>query len=1269
MSHSRRQSDADAAPWRMWIDTGGTFTDCVAVDPGGRRHRLKMLSSGCLRARIASIGRESALTLDADWIATHAVRGFLIRRGGDERSSAARVIEQRGAAVIVEPELPVDVGDMVELYTGEPAPIVAARLFTGAPPPWPLPPVQMRLATTRGTNALLERAVAPTAFFVTRGFGDLLLIGDQRRPNLFELDIRRPAPLYSCVIEVDERVSASGDVLTPIDLDGVRVGALRALESGCRAAAIALMHSWRNPAHERALGAALRELGFEHVTASSELSAEAKLLPRARTAVVNAALAPIVGAFLESVEVAARGRALHVMTSAGGLKASSRFQPVDGLLSGPAGGVIGAAHAASRAGARRVITLDMGGTSTDVSRIDGAPELVFEHTVGDATLLSPALRIETVAAGGGSICGFDNRRPFVGPRSAGASPGPACYGAGGPLTVTDVNLLLGRIHPAHFGVPVDTAAAERALDDILPKENADPHAPERERLLQGFLDIANEHMAAAIRRTSVRHGYDPAEYTLVAFGGAGPQHACAVAQRLGCPNVLIPPDASLLSAHGLGAARLMHVAQRPLLTPYDAHALDAIFSPLEMEAIEGLAEQGASRDAIELERLLELRALGQAFSITVNVDGGAPPHEAFRRRHESIFGFAPLTNELEMVAARVVAQWSPHGIEPDAPPCSARATDAPKTARAWFGAWRDVPVRMAPLPDGETVAGPALILHAHTVTVIEPGWTAYADAHAGLRLHYSSSAESPPARKTTPTVVRSELITHRLESIAEQMGAALQRAALSTNVKERLDYSCAVLNPAGEVVVSAPHIPVHLGALGHCVREVMRALPLEPGDVIVTNHPAYGGSHLPDVTVIAPVHTTGGALIGFTASRAHHAEIGGVRPGSMAPDATALIEEGVVIPPTYLVRRGVTDWSEIVRLLTQSTYPTRALLENQSDLMAALSAARHAHDTLCALVDECSLGAVHEAMEATLTRTERAVRAALAQRAPAEHSFAIELDDGSPITASIRIEPDVIALDFTGSAPAHPGALNTPPAVVRSAIAYVLRLMIDAPVTINDGLLRPLHLIAPPGMLNPPFTKDAATCPAVAGGNVETSQRLVNALVRTLGLGADSQGTMNNFIIGGEGFSYYETLAGGAGATASAPGAHAVHTHMTNTAITDPEIFEIRYPVRVTRTQIRRGSGGVGLRPGGDGLLREIEFLAPTTISLLTQNRVRGPRGANGGGAGAPGAQRIIRKSGATEPLGAIDGADATPSDRIIIETPGGGAWGGVERSLRSMRS
>ncbi|MBB4639687.1 hydantoinase B/oxoprolinase family protein [Longimicrobium terrae] len=1274
--------------WQIWIDTGGTFTDCLALDPAGVQRRAKVLSSSALRATIMAVEAPDCLRIREEWGAVPGVvDGLQVRRVGsvDEGARVASYDPATGEMRLNRALDGAAPGVSIEIRSAEEAPILAARLVTGTASGDALPPLAMRLATTRGTNALLERRGARTALFITRGFGDLSRIGTQQRPELFALDVRRPDPLYDTAVEVDERLAADGSVLIPLDLASVRAHASRLVGQGVRSAAVALMHAFRDPAHERAVADALREAGFAHVAASAELAASIGLLARTETAVVDAYLGPVIGGYLDGVRGALGGGRLHVMTSAGGLVRPEDFRAKDSLLSGPAGGVVGAALAGRRSGRERVIAFDMGGTSTDVARVDGDFEYVWEHEVAGARIVAPALAIESVAAGGGSICAVDAQGLRVGPESAGASPGPACYGAGGPLTVTDCNLLLGRLDPSRFAIPVDAEPARAAADRLAARvHEITGEAIGREALAAGLLEIADERMADAIRGISLRRGYDPAEYALVAFGGAGAQHGCGVAARLGMRTVIVPADAGLLSALGIGHAALERFAERQVLRPLDEAGgeLESLFATLAAEATAAVAREGVPAEQIHVRRLIaNLRYAGQDATLQIDVEAGADPRVAFEDRYTSIYGHRPATRPIEVESVRVIAATLPATV--DAAEDAAEHPAAPVDhRRTWIGGgWTEVPVyERAALQPGAHLAGPALIAEQHSATYVAEGWSAGIDAAGNIVLRHepanvanreaASASEEPHfrtlvpshSRTSTPQSVRAELFISRFRALVGEMGEMLRRTALSTNVKERLDFSCALLDADGELVVNAPHIPVHLGAMGLCVRSVRDAIRMDAGDVIVTNHPGFGGSHLPDVTVITPVHDSDGTLIGYVASRAHHAEIGGTRPGSMPPAARTLAEEGVVIRPMHLVRGGEARWDDIRAVLSSGAHPTRALDDNLADLAAAVAANHRGAEMLRALAAEHGRDAVAGYMSALKQRAERGIRAALAALPDGVYEARERLDDGAPLQVRITIRGDEAEVDFTGSAATHPGNLNATPAIVRSVVLYVLRLLVRENLPLNEGLMRPVRLTVPAGLLNPPFGDDPSRDPAVVGGNTEVSQRLTDTLIRALRLSACSQGTMNNVLWGSDRFGYYETVCGGCGAGPTWDGAHATHSHMTNTRITDPEVVEHRYPVRVERFAIRAGSGGAGARRGGDGAVREFTFLAPMSLSVLTQHRTEGPFGMESGHPGAPGRQIVIRAGGESAELAPVDGVDVLPGDRLLLETPGGGGWGAPDQ-------
>jgi len=1305
--------------WQLHVDTGGTFTDALAVAPDGTWRRAKVLSSSALRGRVISAPAPDRLLVAASWRATadflRGGRFRLLREGGrsvdvlsfepatGELHLAGAALAARDADVAIAP------GDPFEVRLAEEAPIVAARLLTGTEAGEALPPIDMRLGTTLATNALLTRSGAPTALFVTRGFGHLLVIGTQQRPDLFALDVRRPPPLHAAVVEVPARVAADGAVLEALDPDRLNDEIVRLRAEGVESVAVALMHADRFPDHERALGDHLRAAGFAHVSCSADLASTVRILPRAATAIVDAHLAPVVTAYLERIGAtldAARtgerdlptGGRFHVMTSAGGLVGARAVRPKDMLLSGPAGGVVGAARAGRRAGFSRILSFDMGGTSTDVARCGERHGYVFEHRVGDAHLFAPALAIETVAAGGGSICRCGPNGLTVGPESAGAEPGPACYGAGGPLTLTDVNLLLGRLDPERFGIPVDAAPARYRLDEVcaaLRNQTGEAVAPEA--VLDGFRALADERMADAVDRISVRQGHDPADHALVAFGGAGGQHACSLGERLGVAAVVVPPDAGLLSAWGMAAAVIERFAARQVLRPLAEVAAQVAgwLEALTAEALARLADEGVVAERTRVRRrLAELRFVGQETTLQVEIPAAtaevAATAEAaevaevtevagmdenlertlvdgFYRRYEHIYGHAPGARPLELVELRVVVSTREEKEGGDASPdpgeyeradnldeqeatgragTGERAAEAATVRRAWFGAaWHDVPVHdRATLAPGSEINGPALVFEAHAATVVETGWRLVVHPAGALVMRRDARDTFAPTER--PEAVRLEIFGARFEAIARAMGAALERTAVSTNVKERLDFSCAVLDAAGQLVVNAPHIPVHLGSLGLCVRAVVAAAAPGPGDVVVTNHPGFGGSHLPDLTVVAPVHADDGTLIAHVAARAHHAELGGIRPGSMPPDARCLADEGVVIPPTLIVAGGKEHFDVLRALLTAPPHPTRALDDNLADIRAAVAACHRGALALRELAVRHGSGTVTDIMEALERKAARRLRGALSALPDGTYAATERLDDGSPLAVRIDVTGDTATVDFTGSAPVHTGNLNATPAIVHSVLVYVLRLLVREELPLNDGLLEPVSVVLPPGLLNPPFPDDPRRAPSVVGGNVETSQRLVDTLLKALGLVAASQGTMNNVLFGDDSFSYYETVCGGSGAGDGFAGSSGVHTHMTNTRITDE------------RFALRRGSGGAGRWRGGEGVVREMVFLDDLELSLLSQRRATGPYGLGGGSDGAPGRQWIVRADGAREDLAGIACGRVRAGDRLVLETPGGGGFG-----------
>ncbi len=1249
--------------WNIWVDTGGTFTDCIGIDPQGQEYRVKVLSSSGLRGTLAVLKSGREIEIETDWDAPDDfLNGFAFRMLQADHAKSQVIQFNSAANTLV---LSQDIaranweGSSFELMSPEEAPVLAARLITQTPLEDPLPPVNLRLATTRGTNALLERNGAPTALFITKGFADLLKIGNQQRPDLFALNIEKPPSLYESVFEVEERIGASGDIVQSLSMANLEQQVPELLNNGIQSAAVVTMNSHQNNQHEKKVGHWLRQKGLKYVSISSELSDFVKILPRAQTTLVNAYLAPVLQDYLGGVKKVMKKGRLLVMTSAGGLKESSRFTPKDGLLSGPAAGVVGAAAMGKEAGFENIISFDMGGTSTDVSRYKGDFEYVFEHHVGDAQLMAPAVSVETVAAGGGSVCWFDGHSLRVGPQSAGASPGPACYGAGGPLTVTDINLLAGRLDERNFHIPIDIDAAQKALVSVA--DNID-RSISQQTLIEGFLDIANQRMAEAIKKISLRKGYDPKEYALVSFGGAGAQHCCAIARQLQMKSIVIPGDAGLLSARGLGSAEVEHFEERQLLKPLEVTAsqIPDLFDDLTERAFNELASQGYDQRLKVRRKALFLRLQDQESTLEIKYNTNTDIARKFENVYRGRYGHWVDQPQIEVESLRVVVSTDSEyqATQKKGKTKKTKAHEIGRKNILYKSETLSTPVyRRDDIPREGQLNGPALILDPYSTILVEPGWNAEIRASGSLVLNQQTELAEQKKRNRTE-VVELELFTNRFTSIAEKMGEMLQRTALSVNVKERQDFSCALLNPRGELVVNAPHIPVHLGALGLCVRSVMEEVEMQPGDVVVTNHPAFGGSHLPDVTLISPVFTDQNELAGYVANRAHHAEIGGTRPGSMPPAATTLAEEGVVIPPMHLIKAGESQFEAIRQLLTEGPYPTRNVQENIADLQAQLAANQQGGEALRALVREHRLAKVQYYMNALKDRAAELMRSTIKDMANGVYESKELLDDNTPLCCKWTIRDSTLEIDFEGTGDVHPTNLNATPAIVNSVIMYVLRVLVNEPIPLNEGLMKPVSVKLPESLLNPTFGARPEDCPAVVGGNVEISQRLTDTLLKPFERIACGQGTMNNVLFGNDSFGYYETVGGGSGAGPEFDGADAVHQHMTNTRGTDPEIFEQRYPVHLNRYQIRKNSGGRGKRKGGEGIIRDITFLEPVELSVLTQHRRQAPYAQRGAEPGKVGRQKVIRKNGDQIELSPADSCDLETGDRFILFTPGGGGFG-----------
>ncbi|MET8130844.1 hydantoinase B/oxoprolinase family protein [Streptomyces sp. NPDC005251] len=1191
--------------WQFWVDRGGTFTDIVARCPDGRLLTHKLLSDNPARYADAAVA---------------GVRELL----GSEGDAA-------GA--------PVDA---------------------------------VRMGTTVATNALLERKGERTLLVTTRGFRDALRIAYQNRPHIFARAIELPELLHERVVEVDERIAADGTVLRAPDLDALVAPLQEAYDDGIRAIAVVCMHSHLHPAHEQAVGELAARTGFSQISLSSEVSPLMKLVPRGDTAVVDAYLSPVLRRYVQHVAAELRGVRLMFMQSNGGLAEAGQFRGKDAILSGPAGGIVGMARMSQLAGFDRVIGFDMGGTSTDVSHYAGEYERTFTTRIAGVRLRAPMLDIHTVAAGGGSVLHFDGSRYRVGPDSAGADPGPACYRNGGPLTVTDANVALGRIQPAHFP-KVFGPGGEQPLDGALVRDRFNALAHEirertgddrtAEQVAEGYLQIAVANIANAVKRISVQKGHDVTRYALTTFGGAGGQHACMVADSLGIRTVLVPPMAGVLSALGIGLADTTAMREQSVEAPLEPSSMPGILKTaddLEGATRAELLAEDVPEHRIRITRRAQLRYDGTDTALTVELTEPGTMNHAFEERHRATYSFTldrPVVVEALSVEATGLTETPDlSALAPyRAAPASRSAT--PETVSLHTGGtWREVPLhRREELPPGETVNGPAIIAEAGATTVVDDGWRA-ATTHDGHLVMERAAITESSELDTEADPVLLEVFNNLFMSIAEQMGARLESTAQSVNIKERLDFSCALFDPDGNLVANAPHIPVHLGSMGTSVQEVVRRRgdTMRPGDTYAVNDPYHGGTHLPDVTVITPVFDTEGERILFyVASRGHHAEIGGIAPGSMPANSRTIDEEGVLFDNWLLAENGRFREAETLALLTEPPHPSRNPKTNLADLRAQIAANRKGVEEVGRMIEDFGLDVVQAYMKHVQDNAEEAVRRVIDTLEDGE--FAYETDSGAVIRVRVSADRETrsATVDFTGTSAQLTTNFNAPFAVVNAAVLYVFRTLVDDDIPLNDGCLRPLRIVVPPGSMLAPEPPAA-----VVAGNVETSQAITGALYAALGVQAEGSGTMNNITFGNERHQYYETVASGSGAGDGFPGAPVVQTHMTNSRLTDPEVLEWRLPVRLDEFAIRRGSGGPGHWRGGDGAVRRIRFLEPMTVSTLSQHRRVPPYGMAGGEPGALGANRVERADGTVTELGGSDATDVGPGDVLVIETPGGGGYG-----------
>ncbi len=1188
--------------WQFWVDRGGTFTDIVAKTPDGALRTHKLLSEN------PEVYQDAAV---------HGIREMLGLRSD--------------------------------------APIPPATIKA------------VKMGTTVATNALLERKGERTLLLITKGLRDLLRIGYQNRPRLFDLNIELPELLYDDVIEIDERLAEDGSVLTSLDAQSARAALLRAFGDGYRSVAIALMHSYRFPDHEKQLGEIAREIGFEQVSLSHEASPLIKLVSRGDTAVVDAYLSPILRRYVNQVaDALGTGgggcERLMFMRSSGGLTDARLFEGRDAILSGPAGGVVGMVRSAAEHGYEKLIGFDMGGTSTDVCHYAGDFERSFETEVAGVRMRAPMMSIHTVAAGGGSILSYRDGRMQVGPESAGANPGPAAYRRGGPLTVTDCNVLLGKLQPNQFPA-VFGPNADQPLDPLVVREKFDVMAREigggrtPEDLAEGFLRIAVENMANAIKKISVQRGYDVTTYTMNCFGGAGGQHACLVADALGMKRIFIHPFAGVLSAFGMGLADVRAMREHQFGAGMEnLSAARTRMDDLVAQAKAEVLGQDIPETRIEILRTAHIRPDGAQQSLPVSFGDEQSMTKAFEESHRQRFGFVPQGARLliEMLTAEAVGSTGETVTLPD-------GTAEPmedQTARMWGGEeWQQVPMldRTA-LKTGDVITGPAILTEPTGTNVVEAGWRAECLSGGNLILERVVPLARQEAIGTQVDPVMLEVFNNLFMSIADQMGATLANTAYSVNIKERYDFSCAIFDGAGDLVANAPHVPVHLGSMSESVRTVLRqnAGQIKPGDVFMMNNPYNGGTHLPDVTVITPVFDEAGQSILYTvASRGHHADIGGKTPGSAPPDSRTIEEEGVLLDNVLLVKQGVLQEEAVRTLLASGRYPCRNVDQNMADLAAQIAANATGVSELLRITGQFGLDTVQAYMRHVQDNAEESVRRVL--DVLTDCSFSYPLDDGAQIKVAITVDRKKreAIIDFAGTSPQSPLNYNAPMAICRAVVLYVFRTLVGSDIPMNEGCLKPLVLKVPEGsMINPNAPA------AVISGNTEVSQAIADTLYGALGVIAGSQGTMNNFVYGNDIHQNYETICGGTGAGNGFDGTSAVHSHMTNTRMTDPEVLETRFPVRVREFSIRDGSGGQGAYHGGNGIVRRLEFLEPMTVTVLSSHRQVPPHGAKGGQPGATGENAVERANGTIEALQGNDETQVSAGDVFVMKTPGGGGFG-----------
>lgn len=1218
------------------VDVGGTFCDAVLQD-GDKLTTLKLLSTGVLKCKtVLPVNNTKEVRIEQNWNLPFptVLNGCHVLINNKKVKISSFNVAQN--VLSFEKAIPLKAGEILTITSGLEAPLFAAHLLTGIPTHQSLPNVELRVGSTKATNALLEHKGVPCIWITNEGLGDLLYIKTQQRPDIFQLDIPEPIVLHKKVIEIHARISSAGEEIYPIEQKVIDKLTKELPLNRSTPIAIALIHSYRNPKHEQKIKSHIVSLGYHTVFASSDLQSTIHLVPRAETTVVNAYLAPIMDSFIHSL-VKNDVETLQMNTSAGNLESPEKYNAKDSLFSGPAGGIKAAEYWARLYKTNHLLTFDMGGTSTDTARIDNQfASLRYFSKIGEHSIVSPSHEVETVAAGGGSIIDFVDGKFIVGPKSAGAFPGPACYGQGGPFTITDLNLILNRLNTNGFRIPINKDLSLIELKKLFQIAKLAYTERNIQSTLEGIAKIANEKMANAISKISVAKGHDPRLYALLVFGGAGGLHACDIADILHINKVIIPYHAGIFSAVGISKANRQTIWIKQLNTTHiDIENLKAHFKALYEH---GTLSKSFSEPEIKSQKVY-LRYLGQNESI--EVEFGEKMIQEFESKIIAQFGALFEKNiEIEKIALHIAEKENK------------KYDTLSSVVRTKYKS-NESSINWNILLPGHVFNGNTTIYHDQAAVYIPTGWKVEVQSNLDLVI---TKQKSKSINSHWNKEVELELFTNRFKAIAEQMGVQLQRSAFSVNVKERLDFSCALVDAKGYLIANAPHIPVHLGSLGICTRLVLEKNKMKEGDIYITNHPLYGGSHLPDITLIKPVFVQK-KCVAYLINRAHHAEVGGITPGSMPTMATNLLQEGAVILPITIAKNHKPNWNKIEKLFTQSTYPSRDPKSNALDIKAAIQSLETGEKMVKDLCTKYGVYHTMNQMDLLLNQSTGIIQSFIKQNKGRHINVSEKMDDGREINLSLHFTNTKIIFDFSKSSSTHTGNLNANISIVYSVIAYILRIIPNRDIPLNDGLMKNVIIRSKESFITPRFIEDPAKCPAVVGGNTEVSQRITDTILKAFGLAACSQGTMNNFLFGNNTISYYETIGGGVGATKNAPGRSAIHQHMTNTKITDPEELEFRYPVLLEKFAIRKNSGGHGKQKGGNGIVRKIKFLEPMTVTLIGQHRVTAPYGLKGGKPGKVGKQYLI-KNGKKKYIDANKNIDVNAGESVEILTPGGGGYG-----------